>query len=218
MKLAIVFMSIILLVILISILPLRFKFQYRKKEKDDFISFTWQVFPGLWGITAEIPFLKVSTSAVWPVFRMVAQLEGEKGRPLAEKEKKVTLDEHKLKRIFRKLPGIINGLGELKALGRWFLGKISLREFSWCTEIGTNEAAKTGILVGVLWSLKSMIYGYLYTMAGKVKNNPQISVCPDFQKEKAFCNMICIFDISCGHIIIGGFKAISILFLMKKRR
>jgi len=217
-KLAILFLSIISLVILVSLLPLRFRIQYRKKEKDDFISFTWQVVPGIWGITAEIPFLKISTAKVWPVFKLVAQLEGEKGRPLAEKEKKVALDEHMLKRIISKLPGIINGLGEIKTLGKWFLGKVTLREFSWCTEIGTNEAAKTGILVGVLWSLKSMIYGYLHTMAGNVKNNPQISVCPDFQNEKAFCNMICIFDISCGYIIIGGFKAVSILFLIKKRR
>ncbi|MEL7565115.1 MAG: DUF2953 domain-containing protein [Dehalobacterium sp.] len=216
MKLAILLIAIFLIVILIGLLPLRFRVQYRKKEKDDFISLTWQVLPGFWGITAEIPFLKISTAKVWPVFKMIAQLEGEKGRPLAEKEKKVTIDEHRLKTLIGKLPAIINRLGELKILGKWFLGKITLREFSWCTEIGTGEAAKTGILVGVIWSLKSMIYGYLHTMAGKVINNPQISVCPDFQNQKAFCNMICIFDISCGHIIIGGFKTISILFLIKR--
>lgn len=218
MKLAIWLTVITLFMIGVSLLPLRFRFQYRKKEQDDYFSVTWQALPGVWGITMEVPFIKVSTSSVWPAFKLIAQLEGEKGWPLAEKEKNITLDERKLAKIYKKISLIVGRLGELKDLGRWFLGKITLREFSWCTEVGTKEAAKTGILVGILWSVKATVYGYLHSMAGKVIKEPQISVCPDFQQEKAFCNMVCIFDIRCGHIIIGGFKALSIIFLKKKRR
>lgn len=217
MQLTIILLSLFIVIILVSLLPLRFRFQYLKKEKDDYISFTWQIIPGIWGITAEVPFFKIASSSVWPVFKMITQLEGEKGLPLAEKEKKVIVDDYKIRKFYRKLPAIINRIGEINKLGRWFLSKITLKEFSWCTEIGTKDAAITGILVGVLWSFKSMTYGFLNTMVKKIKKNPQISVCPDFQKEKAFCNLVCIFDISCGHIIIGGVKALSILFLIKRR-
>lgn len=207
-----------ILIILIGFLPLRFRIQYRKKEKDDYISFTWQILPGFLGLTAEIPFLKISTASIWPIFKIIAQLEGEKGQSIAEKETEIIWGKDKLKNMWRKLPGIISRFDQITALGKWMLNKITLREFYWLTEFGTKDAAKTGILVGTLWSLKTIIYGYLHSMVKKVKKNPQISVCPDFQNKKTFCNLICIFDISCGHIIISGFKAASILFLIKIRR
>ncbi|HHT64080.1 MAG: DUF2953 domain-containing protein [Bacillota bacterium] len=215
MKLLIIFILVLTLVVLVSWLPLRFKFHYSKKGENDYISITWQIIPPIWGITLEIPFIKISPTEVWPILKIITQLEGEKGQTLGEHEKNIPLNQYRFKRFLEKASFVLTRTGELTTLGKWFISKITLREFSWCTEIGTDEAGKTGILVGIIWAIKSTVYGYLHTMVKKVKKYPQISVLPNFQQKKAFCNMVCIFDISCGHIIIGGFKTLSVLFFKK---
>jgi hypothetical protein len=215
-KLMLICFLILVLIIFIFLLPLRFKFHYIKKDKDDYISITWQLIPGIWGITIEIPFIKISPTSLWPILKIITQFEGEKGKPLLEQEKSIVLDKFMIKKLIKKISVVIRRTDDLKNLGKWFMSKITLLEFSWYTEIGTDEAGKTGILVGVIWALKTWVYGFLHSMANKVKTVPRISVLPNFQQEKAFCNMVCIFNISCGHIIIGGFKALYILFLIKK--
>ncbi len=215
MKFIIIIALVIIAMIIISLLPLRFKFHYYKEGKDDFLSLTWQIIPGIWGITAEIPFLKFSTKSIWPAIKMATQLEGEKGSSLIKKEKRIALTLDKIKKILKKLFQFRGKFKEMVILGKWLLKKITIRKFFWFTEFGTNDAAVTGILAGLLWSLKTMIYQYLYHITGNFKKRPEFMVVPNFQQQKVAWNIICIFDITCGHIIIGGIKT---LYILKKRR
>lgn len=217
MKFGTILLLVFILLLLIGLfLPLRFRFYYLKKEKDDFISITWQVIPGIWGIKLEIPFIKISTAALWPMIKMVTKIAGEKGRPWMEKEQQEILGKVQLKRLGRSIILLLKNSKKIKKMGDWFLSKISLRDFFWCTEIGTRDAAQTGILTGIFWSIKTFLYGYLQHQVKHVGCRPQISVLPDFQQEKAFFQLNCIFEIRLGHIMIGGLKMLPLLWILKK--
>ena len=149
------FILVLTLVVLVSWLPCVLNFIIQKGE-NDYISITWQIIPPIWGITLEIPFIKISPTEVWPILKIITQLEGEKGQTLGEHEKNIPLNQYRFKRFLEKASFVLTRTGELTTLGKWFISKITLREFSWCTEIGTDEAGKTGILVGIIWAIKAL--------------------------------------------------------------
>lgn len=198
----------------IIFLPLRFRVRYWKNGRKDFASITWQVIPGIWGITLEIPSIRFNFWIGQPQIKMVGQVEGEKGIPLGEKEKEIKVNRYLVQKISAWLPVIINRIKELKKTAYWLVGKISVKRFCWVTEIGTGEPAETAILTGTLWAVKGTFLSYFQTMAGRVRSNPQINVIPNFNKAMVTSQADCIFDVLCGHIIIGGFK-ILYLFLKK---
>ncbi|ATW24091.1 DUF2953 domain-containing protein [Candidatus Formimonas warabiya] len=214
MKFVILFFVLLGAVVTISWIPLRFRIHFCKEGKNDFISVTWQLIPGIWGITAEIPFIKISSGAIWPAIKMIAHVEGEKGRHLWEEEKILDLNLTNMKKIMAYLPVIMENTREYRILSKWLLSKITVREFSWFTEIGTNEAANTGMLTGILWSVKPMAFAWFYHYVKKFTRPPAIGVIPNFQKQIAASNVRCIFDVRCGHIIIGGIKA---LYIFKRK-
>ncbi|MGI6678832.1 MAG: DUF2953 domain-containing protein [Dehalobacterium sp.] len=214
MRIAVILLLFLILMLLIGLLPLRFKFNFLKKEKDDYINISWLVVPGIWNIKLEIPFIKFSTSTFWPVIKTVLKIGGE--RPWIKKEQEETLDKVQLKKISRRIKILLQNFSMVRELGIWFLSKISLRYFFWCTEIGTKDAAQTGVLTGVFWSFKAFLYGCLQQHVKHVGSNPQISVIPDFQQEKAYFRLICIFDIRLGHIMIGGLKMLPLLLIKGK--
>ncbi|MDD2497996.1 MAG: DUF2953 domain-containing protein [Desulfitobacteriaceae bacterium] len=176
---------------------------------------SWQAVPGVWGLKMEIPFVQVKPGFFWPVFRMVAELEGEKGSLLKEKKEKIEIDPELIKRIVTALPHLVRKLSDFKKVIEWFLGKIYIRNFNWTTEIGTAEPAKTGIMVGILWSAKYLAYGVLQKSLRKAPLFSKINVIPNFKNSVLVWDMDCIFDVSCGHIIIGGIKMLWYLIIKK---
>lgn len=175
----------------------------------------WQAVPGVWGLKMEIPFVQVKPGFFRPVFRMVSELEGEKGSLLKEKKEKIEIDPELIKRIVTALPRLAQKFSDFKKVIVWFMGKIYIRNFNWSTEIGTVEPAKTGILVGILWSAKYLAYGVLQKSLRKTPLFSKINVIPNFQNSVLVWDMDCIFDVSCGHIIIGGIK---ILWYLKTKK
>ncbi|MGI6713052.1 MAG: DUF2953 domain-containing protein [Bacillota bacterium] len=202
-----------LIFIIVSLLPLRFRFCYSKKGKDDLFNVTWQIIPNVWGITVEIPFFKISFGSILPWIEIITEIEGEKGTSIWEKRRSFPVNWQKLCFIVKKtLRILLNSKGFVK-LSKWFLSKVSIRELKWSTEIGLSEPAKTGLLVGVAWSIKAALYGYLFHRTRRIISPPKITITPNFKRQVIIWNLDCIFDIPCGYIIIGSIKA---LYLLKK--
>ncbi|MGI6064998.1 MAG: DUF2953 domain-containing protein [Bacillota bacterium] len=178
----------------------------------------WQAIPGVWGVKIEIPFIQIKPKFLGSVFRMVAELEGEKGSLIKEKRENIEIDPDFIKRTVIALPHVVGKIREVKRVLMWFMGKVYIRSFKWVTEFGTSEPAKTGIMIGLLWSAKSLIYGFLQKSLGRMPRFSKINIIPNFQNSVLAWDMDCIFDVSCGHIIIGGIKMMWYLFIKKGGR
>jgi len=209
MKLAIIMGLLAGIAGALFIIPVRLRFRYLKKENDDYFSLTWQIIPGIWGITTEIPFLKVSPGRSWPLIQIVTRLEGEKDGEVWEGGQKISLG-----RLLKNFPRLAFTGREITILGKWFLSKISLQKLTWSTEVGTGEAGNTGVLVGLIWALKGLILQYIFFGAKKTLGKPKLKVIPNFTRPIMAWDVDCIFDVTCGHIIIGGIKA---LYLLRKK-
>ena len=74
-------------------------------------------------------------------------------------------------------------------------------KFTWMTRLGTDDAAATSIIVGLLWGFK---FGLLGILRHKYKFNrePELQIIPDYQQSKWDTRLDCIFRIKLGYIII----------------
>lgn len=204
-----------IVIAVIAIVPLRFRVHFCRKGEDDFLSVTWQVIPGIWGLTMEIPFLKVTSGSIWPVIKVIGHIEGEKGAPVLEKEESIKFDWPMIKMILDHWSQILEKLKRLRKLLLWILHRISIRKLHWTTEVGTGEPAETGMLVGILSTTQTRIYRWFQKFPRVVPQNANIQVIPNFNKSVIALDIHCIFDVPCGHIIIVTIKAIYLLFVKR---
>ncbi|MFB4473377.1 DUF2953 domain-containing protein [Oceanobacillus caeni] len=85
------------------------------------------------------------------------------------------------------------------------LHNTTLHQLNWTTNIGTGEASTTGVMSGVLWSIKGTIMGY-FAEKLILMCNPDIQVLPKFQQEFFETNLNCMVSIRIGKAIQGIIK------------
>lgn len=103
------------------------------------------------------------------------------------------------------------GLGQsLHTLKRFhgYLKYVNINELRWYTVIGTGDAMYTALSVGSLWSVKGML------MAGMTKaaitEKVAINIQPDFEKQRMYSELNCIFKLRMVHIILIGVHIICL--------
>ncbi|WP_068674703.1 DUF2953 domain-containing protein [Oceanobacillus sp. Castelsardo] len=80
-----------------------------------------------------------------------------------------------------------------------------LHQLNWSTNIGTGDASTTGLVSGVLWSIKGTVIGYFVEKL-ILMCNPDIQVHPKFQHELFETNLNCMVSIRIGKAIQGIIK------------
>lgn len=73
-------------------------------------------------------------------------------------------------------------------------------QLKWKTRYGAKDAGVTGVVTGILWTIKSLLLTRLQQKAIFV-NKPNIYVTPDFEEESLEIDFQCIFSIRLGNVI-----------------
>ncbi|MCR6111649.1 DUF2953 domain-containing protein [Bacillus sp. A301a_S52] len=87
----------------------------------------------------------------------------------------------------------------------YFLSKVRITSFSWESEIGAGDAAKTGQLSGMVWSLKGAFLGILSTKVNVTKH-PHLQVEPIFQGFVFGTSFQCMLSFRIGYAIHAAIK------------
>ena len=98
-----------------------------------------------------------------------------------------------------------------------FFKRIKVRQLIWTSEIGTGDAATTGIATGASWAVKGNILAMIrhYFL---LETKPQVNVFPDFQNPVLRTNIHCMIQVQVGQTIIAGIKAIRLFRKLKKEQ
>ncbi len=87
---------------------------------------------------------------------------------------------------------------------------IKLKEFQFYTEFSSADVAKTAVSVGLVWWGLSMLYGRIISIFDTEVANNNITVVPNYQKEKyLLIDSRCIFELRLGHIIIVVYEMLK---------
>ncbi|HDX9530432.1 TPA: DUF2953 domain-containing protein [Bacillus thuringiensis] len=109
---------------------------------------------------------------------------------------------------------IVKKLQEMHSVLKKNLKKVKINQWRWHSQIGTGDAASTGIITGFAWSIKGMVVG----VAGEymhIINIPELEITPVFQG-KGFasrCELTASF-----HIYRSIITVFMLLIFMKQQQ
>lgn len=190
----------------LMLIRLRFEVGYRRDGKDDHLSVKMTALKNLVRYTAEIPVIDLNSYLLKPRLKVESDIG-------LIKEKGMIIKVPLLK-ILRNLPDYIKqGIHYIKryqSVVYTLLKSVRCHELRWTTKLGLKDAADTGIAIGLLWTVKGLLYKIFRSSIGKMENSPQISVVPSFNSSCFILDFHCIFDLRIGHIIIAGLKFVKL--------
>lgn len=197
---------LVVIVIFISLLRVRFDVEYHRREQDDNLIVKMSLLRGLIHYKSEVPTIDLEQRFFTPVLKMASEIDKVAFDPVEEKELKVGIPI--TLRLVRRLPAMLKEgwrrFDRYNSVLHYLFRFVRCRRFYWRTEIGLNDAAYTGIMVGILWGVKSFLYKNFRSKIGFMSERPAIEVVPDYFNNKLALDLSCIFDIRIGHIIIAG--------------
>ncbi|MFJ7557127.1 DUF2953 domain-containing protein [Bacillus thuringiensis] len=153
---------LLIVFIILSTITLRFTFLYTELEKQALLQVE------IWMIRYTFNILKRVEKLEKNIEKKVKKAEEEGGienKVLAELD---TIGE------------LIIKLREMHNIFKDFLNKVKINQWRWQSQIGTGDAASTGIVTGFAWSIKGIIVGvaeqYMHII-----NVPELEITPVFQ-------------------------------------
>ena len=146
----IIVVIVFLLVFVLSMMKLSITIFFQHAQDDDKWKITFRTLFGIIRYTIHIPLVKIETESP--------------GIVVDHKETVKNISESKPKRskytpkemidIFQKVKEFAQHVIRLNEIIKKFLRHISITKLEWQTKIGTGDAAATGMIVGLGWSLK----------------------------------------------------------------
>lgn len=109
---------------------------------------------------------------------------------------------------------IVKKLQEIHSVIKKNLKKVKINQWRWHSQIGTGDAASTGIVTGFAWSTKGMVVGVVGEYM-HIIDIPELEITPVFQG-KGFasrCELTASF-----HIYRSIIAVFMLLMFMKKQR
>lgn len=131
-----------------------------------------------------------------------------------DSDKVDTITKDKVQWVKKQMNTVISHVHDFYPTIQKFLKHIQCKELSWHTSMGIGDAAATGTITGIIWSIKSII---LATMTNYIvlRTFPRLSVQPVWNQTVIHTQFRCILTLKLGHAIVTG---IRILLKLRKGR
>lgn len=104
---------------------------------------------------------------------------------------------------------------DLKGWIRKVLSNIQLTEWKWYSYVGTGDAMTAAMTCGLLWSVKSMLFGTLSQFV-KVKEKPVVKIEPVYQTAFFATEWSCIVKVKVWHAIVASVYLLFSLASIKR--
>lgn len=173
---------------------------FRHAQDDDECRVTFRVLFGLVRYTIRIPLIKVEKESLGIVVAHKTAQNVSESEP-----KRTKYSPQEIIHNFQKAKDFAEHVVHLHVIIRKFCSHITVTTFEWQSKIGTGDAAQTGVLVGIGWSVK---YGVLALISKymRVKTTPVLSLIPSFQQAVSETNFVCMIHFRIGHAIVAGIR------------
>lgn len=107
------------------------------------------------------------------------------------------------------------GLKDLYIILSAFLANVHCDRLEWRSTVGTGDAAEAGLLMGMLWTVKTMLLGWL-SRSLQMETVPQLTVTPAFNSPRLETSFHCILHFRLGHAIFTAIR-VFVHVLREKR-
>lgn len=193
--------ALFLLIFVLSVMKLSITIFFQHAQDDDEWKITFRTLFGIIRYTINIPLVKIETESP--------------GIVVDHKETVKNISESKPKRskytpkemidIFQKVKEFAQHVIRLNEIIKKFLRHISITKLEWQTKIGTGDAAATGMIVGLGWSLKYSLVALLSKYM-KLKTAPCLMITPSFHEAISETKFVCMIHFRIGHAMLAGIR------------
>ena len=193
--------ALFLLIFVLSVMKLSITIFFQHAQDDDEWKITFRTLFGIIRYTIHIPLVKIETESP--------------GIVVDHKETVKNISESKPKRskytpkemidCFQKIKEFAQHVIRLNEIIKKFLRHISITKLEWQTKIGTGDAAATGTIVGLGWSLKYSLVALLSKYM-KLKTAPCLMITPSFHEAVSETKFVCMIHFRIGHAMLAGIR------------
>lgn len=172
---------------------------------NDHFKVKFRTFYGLIRYTVDIPLIKVDKEDQNIVLKE-KKSTGSEGNHETKDRKRISPKDimdslHDIEEIAKHVLG-------LHKIIRRFLRKVHIKRLEWHTYFGVGDAAHTGMLIGMAWSVKGVVLHCL-TRYMKLESTPHLTITPDFYKAISNTSLQCMIYFRLGYAILAGIRLIK---------
>ncbi|WP_339235369.1 DUF2953 domain-containing protein [Paenibacillus sp. FSL R5-0517] len=194
-----------LLIAAVLISNVHVHFTFSKHKSDDYANINVRVLYGIVRINYEIPSI---------VFRnmkegFLVKTEQSMNHSRGEAQGSERVNKRKVKKWAKDVKVMLRATDALKLWLKQTLMHVHMTQLSWSTHIGVGDAAYTAVLTGWVWSIKSIIVGFL-TYQIRFDETPVLQVMPVWSDEMEFrTELDCRVKIRITALLIAGFTLLT---------
>jgi hypothetical protein len=196
---------IMVLIIAILFLKLIVIIDYYHNKDDDRLKITFKTFFGLIKYKINVPVIKIADDS--PALVIKEKIEtGPKENDQNKDTKQFSAEE--MLHSFQDMEHLVKHVVGLHSIIRSFFKKITMSKLEWKTTVGVSDAAYTGMLTGLFWTVKGSLVGFLTSLL-KMKTLPNLMITPDFNRTLNETSFRCMIHFRIGHAIFAGIKLLK---------
>lgn len=204
MFLSMIFIILLFLFTILAITKLTITVELKHAQDNDDLTVTFSIWFGLITYTIDIPLIRIDDESPSIVYK---EKKNPGKKPKGKKEKTNKFQPKEMKNRLRLVLIMLSHVVGLHKIVRKFLKHVSITKLEWKSQFGLGDAAITGMVAGLAWSLKGSIIGIVSNYM-QLKVKPNISIHPKFNEEVSETHFICIISFRIGHAMGAGFKVI----------
>ncbi|WP_238583589.1 DUF2953 domain-containing protein [Anoxybacteroides amylolyticum] len=195
---------ILILLVVFLCMKLSISLFFQHAQDDDECRITFSMLFGLIRYTVRIPLIKVDKESPGIVVAHKQTVQN-----VSESEpKRSKYNPREIVHSFKEAKDFVHHVVHLHVIARKFFSHVSVTKMEWQSKIGTGDAAKTGLVVGMGWSLK---YGVVAIISKymRLKTKPLLSITPSFQQAVSETKFVCMIHFRIGHAIVAAIRIIK---------
>lgn len=173
-------------------------------QDDDHIKIRFSIWFGLIRYKINVPMVAVDKETPNIVFKKEKKASISTG----ESKKKEKFSVKNLLANIHDTKEVIKRVVDMVPILQRFLKKISVTKLEWHSHIGVGDAAHTGVITGIGWSIKGTIMGVISHYLN-LKTHPEYSITPSFQVAVSETRLRCMIHFRIGYAMVAGIRVIK---------
>ncbi|RSK28176.1 DUF2953 domain-containing protein [Bacillus sp. HMF5848] len=207
--LILVLVLLFLLFIIICISKLTIYIIINNQKEHDYIKIKLSMWSGLIRYNVKLPNLQFDEESNQVVVKEERQAKaGEESTSASSKESETKISKEDAKKSIFNVKEIMQHVVHLQKIVRKFLKRIEITKLIWHSDIGVGDAASTGKMIGLGWSLKGFLVGLLSQFLS-LKTDPDLLITPHFQSKTLQLRLECMLRFRIGYALLMGVRVLK---------
>ncbi|HHV72686.1 MAG TPA: DUF2953 domain-containing protein [Clostridia bacterium] len=205
-----IYFWLVLGLILATQLKIKFSIFFSRQDSGNELAIRIYLFKNFLSLKLELPVIKMLKGFIIPDLFLKENWELTHPRlPVHKDKNRLSVNKIDWQKVLVTIIKVKNLVRLYRSQIAYLTRSTHCLHFEWHTEYGANDAATTGVRLGIIWFLKGILLAILENKIIFWNKNPLVEVIPNFNQPCLNVNFCCIFAIKLGHIIIVGIKVVG---------